>query len=833
MTIKKDYIFSKNENSHIIGVLGKSCELPLFILPKMTIFPETSIAITSLTNSHISQLAQAHKQHSKIAIVTDLSKEVSQDKISGNLSAVGTEATIVGIVKLERGELGIVFQGKRRFLLKEIKRKKNNELYASIQYCSDKMTKNSTSFKAVQESLKTFVLKAIKVNHNIPQETAALLSNTDDFELMANLIMPFLSMSVDEKVAVLSCFDQRTRFMKIIKQLSQDIKLFELSSKIQKGVQGDLQENIRRNFLYEQLAAIKKELGDADDEQDEIEELYKTISKINLPEVVRKAAEKELDRLELMTPNASEYLVSWTFVNWIKDMPWVLDSKDKKLSFSSLQKAKKIINDSHYGLEKIKERVIEYLAVVKHKGTISGQILLLSGPPGVGKTSLAKSIADALGRPFAKIALGGVKDEAEIRGHRRTYIGAMPGKIIQAIKEAGSVQSVILLDEIDKVGTASPGLGDLSSALLEVLDPEQNKAFVDHYLSVPYDLSKVIFICTANSIYNIPRPLYDRMDALTIPGYTPNEKLMISKNHIIPSVRKEFKLTRQQFQVKDMVAKIIINHYTREAGVRQLKREIETLGRKTVTSIVNKKSVASALKINSNNLMDQLGPPKYLDEPREKALLAGVSIGLAYTSHGGDILYIESRKVTSSTGKGKLLLTGSLGKVMQESAQTCLSFILAHCDEIGLEQKDIEASDIHLHFPDGATPKDGPSAGLAILSALVSLFSHKPIDAEFAMTGEITLRGQVLPVGGIKEKLLAAHRYGKRKVIIPNTNWLDLDDLPSDIIKSLSVYPVKDMIDVLRITKLIKTKGKAIKASRYSKKTIASQNNSIFSRKDF
>jgi ATP-dependent Lon protease len=506
-------------------------------------------------------------------------------------------------------------------------------------------------------------------------------------------------------------------------------------------------------------------------------------------------------------------MVSWTYINWIKDLPW--NAEDNKIKSLPLAKAKKIFDKNHFGLDKVKERILEYIAVLQHRGNIPGQILLLNGPPGVGKTSLVKSIAEALNRPYAKVSLGGVHDEAEIRGHRRTYIGSMPGKILHAVKETGSSKAVILLDEIDKVGTSSGR--ELSSALLEVLDPEQNKNFVDHYLALPFDLSQIIFVATANHLSDISAPLLDRMESLTLPGYTEQEKIMIATGHLMPAICKELKLTKRQFSLSRSFLSIVINNYTREAGVRQLKRELQTIGRKIVKSIVSKSKNKPVIRPKIDNIMSLLGPPHFLDEPKDKVLQPGVSIGLAYTQFGGDILYIESRKMPSSGQKGKLSLTGSLGKVMQESAQTCLWYLVSNADTLGLDRKEIEASDVHLHFPDGATPKDGPSAGLAILCTLVSLFKDKSLPNQIAMTGEITLRGQVLPVGGIKEKLLAAHRYNKRKVIIPYTNFLDLEELPQDALNELEIYPIKKMEEVLYVSGLLK--GNKIKPVRYKKKT--------------
>jgi ATP-dependent Lon protease len=676
---------------------------------------------------------------------------------------------------------------------------------------------------AMTKALKRMTTEVLKLNPNISQESSLILQTTEDPLIIANALCPYISLSLEEQLEHLANFDASSRIKNIIKLLSREIKLLELSSKIQNDVQNDMRDSLKKNFLHEQMAAIKKELGDGEGEADELDELYKSVEKLDMPKEVKEVAHKEIERMEMMSPGSPEYMISWTYANWLKDMPWVPIKKKKKPKITNLVKAKNIFDTQHSGLEDIKNRILEYIAVQQYKGVLSGQIILLVGPPGVGKTSLAKSVASVLERPLAKVALGGVRDEAEIRGHRRTYVGSMPGKIAQAVKESGSHEAVILLDEVDKVSGINSSK-DVSSALLEVLDSEQNHSFVDHYLGVPYDLSKIFFIATANSRYDISPPLLDRMEVIELSGYTETEKLAIAKDHIIPQIREEYNLNKSNFSPNRELTKLVINHYTREAGVRTLKREFQKIARKTVKSLVVKKQVKSKAsqdslgKLTTKNLTKFLGLPKYIDEPRDLVLTPGVCVGLAYTSFGGDILYVEAQKVRASKDLGRLILTGSLGKVMQESAQTCLSYLSVNAEALGLDKQDIDKNDIHLHFPDGATPKDGPSAGVAILCAVVGLLTQKELPNDLAMTGEITLRGKVLPIGGVKEKLIAAHRYGKKHVIIPHRNCLDLNDLPREVLKDLKIYPVKTMEEVLRVTKLLKAKSrKSVKTLSYKK----------------
>ncbi|MBP6218982.1 MAG: endopeptidase La [Oligoflexales bacterium] len=809
-------------------------DFPLLVLPQIVLFPGHSLSISSLEGVKQEDFHLAQKGLLKIGVITAFAEQSDKgDFIGQDLSTFGTEAIITGIIKLSDGGMGAVLRGVRRFIVSQVSKRKNGYV-GKILIPQEKGFKYNMQFLASVKALKNLILKILKMNPAISQETMAFLYTADDPAMMCDLITPYLSLSSREKVAVLGCFDLRTRVKQLLKHLSKEVELLQISTRIQEGVRYDLQDNLKKNFLREQMVAIKRELGEMDGDIDELEELRNYFKGLNLPKEAKAPIQRELDRLGMMHPGSPEYLVTWNYLHWVKDLPWAErekkpsdpDSSKLKKSkikdpvdaqkYPDLKTALQILNKGHYGLPKIKERILEYIAVLEYRGQIRGQILLLVGPPGVGKTSLVSSMAKALGRPFVRISLGGVRDEAEIRGHRRTYIGAMPGKIIQAIKDAKSSRAVVLLDEIDKVGTSGHGFSqcDLSSALLEVLDQEQNKNFTDHYLGFPFDLSSVIFVATANALHPISAPLLDRMEILEIRGYTEREKLKIANSHLIPSIAKDLSLSSDKWKISEEALLQMIRFYTREAGMRQLRRELMTIGRKVVKSIVeagrtgkpslkgSRATASSLTEISEDNLYEYLGSPTYIEEPKDKILPPGVAIGLAYTSVGGDILYIESRKLQKVEGGGGLTLTGSLGTVMKESAQTALSFLISHAELLGLETELIIKSQIHLHLPDGATPKDGPSAGIAILCTLSSLFLGKSIPSDFAMTGEITLRGQVLPVGGIKEKLLAAHRYGKKKIILPRKNWSDLEELPPEVLKELSFFPVQHMFEPLLITGL-------------------------------
>ena len=602
------------------------------------------------------------------------------------------------------------------------------------------------------------------------------------------MIASTINSTPDEKQKILELIDINERLKEVTRMANHQLEILELGNKIQTQVKGDIDKSQREYYLRQQLKAIREELGEKDDSSVEVDDYRKKIAEKNLPEDAAKEAERELNRLSRMHPSSAEYTVASTYLDWLTALPW----HDSTADNLDIKKARKVLDEDHFGLDKAKTRIIEYLAVRKLKPDSKGPILCFAGPPGTGKTSLGNSIAKALGRKFHRISLGGVRDEAEIRGHRRTYVGALPGRIIQGIRRAGSNNPVFMLDEIDKVG--SDFRGDPSSALLEVLDPEQNFSFSDHYLDVPFDLSKVMFITTANVLDTIPPALRDRMEVINLLGYTEDDKIKIANRYLIPRQRKAHGLKADQVIFSRGAIRHIIAGYTREAGLRNLEREIATICRGVASKVAE--GEASAATINLNNISKYLGPIKIQTETRARVSTPGVAVGLAWTPNGGDILFIEA---TAMKGGKNLTLTGQLGDVMKESATAALSFIRSNAVSMGIADDYFANHDIHIHIPAGAIPKDGPSAGVTMLTALTSLLTNKPIRKDLAMTGEITLRGQVLPVGGIKEKVLAAHRAGIKTIIMPKWNEKDLEEIPKKIQKDIQFHFVEKMMDVIRL----------------------------------
>ncbi len=618
----------------------------------------------------------------------------------------------------------------------------------------------------------------------------SVLNNVNEPGRLADLIASNLRMKVSAAQKILECHDPMIRLELVNSQLLKEVEVASMQNKIQTMAKEGMDKAQRDFYLREQLKAIKRELGDDTDESEEMEELKQGITKSGMPKDVMKETFKQLRRLESMHAESSEATVIRTYLDWMIELPWKKLSRDRL----DIKAAETILNEDHYDLEKVKERILEYLSVRKLNPKMKGPILCFSGPPGVGKTSLGRSIARSLGRKFHRMSLGGMRDEAEIRGHRRTYIGAMPGRIIQAIKQCGTRNPVIMLDEIDKLG--SDFRGDPSSALLEVLDPEQNFSFTDYYLNVPFDLSKVMFICTANMLDSIPGPLRDRMEIIRIPGYTEQEKAVITRRYIIPRQTKDNGLKDNEISISDKLVSKVVREYTREAGLRNIEREIGTLCRK----MARKKAEGEKgpFKVTAKNLYTLLGPPHFLDDEKETTLPPGVAVGLAWTPVGGEILHIE---VTTMPGKGKLILTGKLGDVMKESAQAALSIARARADEYGIDPKFSDNLDIHIHVPAGATPKDGPSAGVTLVTALISALTDTPICPDIAMTGEISLRGRVLPVGGIKEKILAAVSRGMKKVLIPAQNKKDLAEVPDELLKRITIKTIEKVDEVWPLAK--------------------------------
>ena len=760
--------------------------LPILPLFDAALYPKMVLPLVVMQPESIQLVDEAMSKDRLIGLVVAKKPVEENVNVRDNLNIAGTVALILKMAKTEDNKLQLLAQGLGRFEIQKYVQEKPY-LKASVKHIKDIETKDK-EIDALMSNMISQFSRVAELSPGLPQEIVVMAKSIQEPGILADMISSTINSSLEEKQRVLEIYDIKKRLKEVTRLLNYQLEILELGSKIQSQVKGDMDKRQREYFLREQLKAIKEELGEKDEAAVEIEDYKAKIEEKNLPEEARKEAERELNRLSRMHPSSAEYTVASTYLDWLTALPWHDSTEDNM----DIIKARKILDQDHFGLDKAKQRIIEYLAVRKLKPESKGPILCFVGPPGTGKTSLGRSIANALGRKFFRISLGGVRDEAEIRGHRRTYIGALPGRIIQGIRRSESNNPVFMLDEIDKVG--SDFRGDPSSALLEVLDPEQNFSFSDHYLDVPFDLSKVMFITTANILDTIPPALRDRMEVLKLVGYTLEEKVKIAIRYLIPRQRDAHGLKAGQIKFTKGAIKHIISGYTREAGLRNLEREIANICRGVAAGIAEEK-IKSAT-INVENISEYLGPVRLTYEGKARTSIPGVATGLAWTETGGELLFVEA---TSMRGSKGLTLTGQLGDVMKESATAALSFIRSNAALIGVPDDYFEKHDIHIHVPAGAIPKDGPSAGVTMLTALASLLTNKTVRKDLAMTGEITLRGQVLPIGGLKEKVLAAHRAGIKTIIIPKLNEKDLYDISEEIKKKINFKPVERMQDVLKI----------------------------------
>ncbi|EOV0853002.1 endopeptidase La [Vibrio parahaemolyticus] len=759
-------------------------EIPVLPLRDVVVYPHMVIPLFVGREKSISCLETAMETNKQVLLVAQKQADTDEPTVD-DLFEVGTVATILQLLKLPDGTVKVLVEGQQRAKINHFK--ESDFFLAEAEFIVTSELDEREQEVIVRSAINQFE-GFIKLNKKIPPEVLTSLNGIDEAARLADTIAAHMPLKLVDKQQVLEIIDVTERLEFLMGQMESEIDLLQVEKRIRGRVKKQMEKSQREYYLNEQMKAIQKELGEMEDAPDEFETLQKKIDESKMPQEAREKTEQELQKLKMMSPMSAEATVVRSYIDWMVSVPWTKRSKVKK----NLAKAEEILNEDHYGLERVKERILEYLAVQNRINKLKGPILCLVGPPGVGKTSLGRSIASATGRKYVRMALGGVRDEAEIRGHRRTYIGSLPGKLIQKMSKVGVKNPLFLLDEIDKM--SSDMRGDPASALLEVLDPEQNNSFNDHYLEVDYDLSDVMFVATSNSM-NIPGPLLDRMEVIRLSGYTEDEKLNIAKRHLVEKQVQRNGLKPNEIVIEDSAIIGIIRYYTREAGVRGLEREISKICRKAVKNILLDKDIKS-VTVTMDNLKEYLGVQRFDYGKADESNRIGQVTGLAWTEVGGDLLTIETQ---SMPGKGKLTQTGSLGDVMQESIQAAMTVVRSRADKLGINSDFYEKKDIHVHVPEGATPKDGPSAGTAMCTALVSALTGNPVKAEVAMTGEITLRGEVLPIGGLKEKLLAAHRGGIKTVLIPKDNERDLEEIPENVIADLQVIPVRWIDEVLKV----------------------------------
>jgi ATP-dependent Lon protease len=733
----------------------------------------------------IKALEEATQKQSPIFLSSQKDAKTNEPA-EDDIYKIGTLGTVVQMLKLPDGTVKVLIEGKKRAQISRFV-SHPDFFMVEVEEAREVVERNS-EIDALTREVHTTFENYVKLKKKIPPEMVMSVSSIDDPGRLADTIVAHLGIKIEERQNLLETFNAAERLEKVLAHMRAEIEILEVERRIRSRVKKQMERSQKEYYLNEQMRAIQKELGEKDEFKNEIQEIEEKIKQKKLSAEAKEKVEKELKKLKMMSPMSAEATVVRNFIDWILSLPWNEFTDDKL----DINEAEKVLEEDHYGLEKVKERILEYLAVQSLVGKIKGPILCLVGPPGVGKTSLGKSIARATGRKFVRVSLGGVRDEAEIRGHRRTYIGALPGKIIQSMKKAGSSNPVFLMDEIDKMSTDFRG--DPSSALLEVLDPEQNTSFNDHYLDLDYDLSKVMFITTANTLDRIPRPLQDRMEIIRIAGYTELEKLSIAKKYLLEKQKESNGLTPENVTFTDNALLGVIRNYTKEAGVRNLEREIAAICRKVAVEVV-KKDRNAHVQIANNSLHKYLGPIKFRYGKADAETKIGVTTGLAWTELGGELLATE---VTIMPGKGQLIMTGKLGDVMQESAQAAMSYVRSRAVELGLKRDFYQKLDVHIHVPEGAIPKDGPSAGITMATSLVSALIKAPVHCDLAMTGEITLRGTVLPIGGLKEKILAAHRAGIKRVLIPAENEKDIEEIPATVLKGVELSLVAHMDDVLK-----------------------------------